>query len=580
MLKKLVDTTEKHGDAVADLCSSSSRLTWDTETEGLDWNRDKVCSVQVLADNSDTVYYFPFRHKEGVNLPEGLLLDLYDRVLVPEREQVGHNLGFDAKTSKKDGYRLANEGCYHDTLLDAHLLNENEPSFKLENLAERYVAPGADAAEETLLDLLLERFGGSRKRAKGNLHRLSAEDCLDYGCADVWHTRALHRFHQPHLDSWKLREVSEGVANYQRLLVQLEQRGLLLDNEERERLSAEAREKKEETLGELQALCDYEGFNPRSVPQVKALLGTPDTKAETLERLVESKGKNWQKAELVLRFRGWDKVGNTYYDRFPDFSYEGYLYPNLSVTGTYTGRLSCSKPNLQSIPRYNEVYKVKDCFVAPEGYELVEGDYSQAEIRVATHYAQDEAMREVILSGLNMHDVVAKQLGVPRFVAKTMNFSVIYGIGPRTYSKTYNVPFSQAKKFLGKYHDGYPGFRRLYNAADHTASTTGFIRLFTGRVRHFNSVRAPTHKASSNLVQGSVAELMRVTTLRLAREVPEFLPVLQVHDSLLGLVKKGETDKVIPRVREVMEDQPWCSLPLTVDFKRGTRWGQLKEVKQ
>jgi DNA polymerase-1 len=486
---------------------------------------------------------------------------------------VGYHYSFDIKMLHKEG--MAVPRSIEDSMLCAHLLNENEGSFKMENVCTRYIDPDAYKEEEKLIDLLVEWFGGSRKGAKGNLWRMPPDRVADYACQDLVSTRGLRDFQKEYLVEWGLHEVADGVHDYQLAIAQMEMNGLLLDTKLIDQYIEEADKECAELETRAEKLAGYK-INLRSSKQTQAWLEVASTNKEVLGMMIAGGD---ERAQLLLDYRIWSKVTGTYYRPFLKKMYNGHLHPNLSLIGTISGRLSCRAPNLQSIPRQTERYRVKDVFIAPPGYTLVEADYSQAEMRIATHYSQDAAMREILLAGKNVHRAVAEEQNMPYDIAKRLNFSVIYGIGARKFSKTYHVPYGQAKKYLGDYHRMFPGFRRLYNSADQKAQDTGIIRHYTGRLRHFNSPKmAPSHKASSNLIQGAVAEMMRLAITRLHAEVPEARQLLTVHDSILFEIPTNHVSALTPRIRTIMEDQNWCSLPLKVDMKAGPSWGQMKEL--
>lgn len=552
--------------------TQGGEIVCDTETTGLDWrNKDRVCGVCLLAGEKS--FYFPFRHEEGANLPERKLPDLVSRILPPDRHSVWYHYSFDYKMLFKEG--MSEPHTIDDSLLGAHVLNENEPSFKMENICTKYIDPDAYKEEEMLVDKLIERFGGSRKAAKGNLWRMPATDVWEYGEQDVWSTRKLRDWQRPHFKEWKLEEVYRGVMEYQLAIAASQQRGMQLNIDRVHRFMEEADGEADKRKAIIAKAAGYEA-NPNSSKQMQALFEVGSTAKDVMQMMA---GSGNSLAQTLLEFRVFSKASGTYYRPFLESrSLDDVLRPNINTIGTISGRPSCTKPNLLSIPRDVKKYPIKRVFVARPGMLYLEMDYSQAEMRIATHYAQDRRMTELLMAGADLHQAVADEQDMPRDVAKRLNFSVIYGIGARTFSKTYKIPYAKSKGYLSKYHLMFPGFRRLYNNADQKAQEQGYIRHFTGRTRRFNCQRAPTHKASSNLVQGAVAEMMRLATCRLRREKPHFHQLLSVYDSFLFEIPENVTIGEINEVRAIMEDQPWCSIPMKVDVKLGPNWGEMKDV--
>lgn len=569
----LVDD-DTYEEAIAHL-TQGGPIVCDTETTGLEWRKeDKVCGIGLLASGKS--FYFPFRHAEGPNLPERLIGDVCERVLRPGRLHIGYHYGFDINMLHKEGMCAPEK--IEDSMLNAHVLNENEPSFKMENVCTKYINPDASKEEDALIDLLVERFGGSRKRAKANLHKLPASEVAGYAEQDLWSTLELRDWQLPHLAAWGLTEVAVGVCEYQLVVAESERLGMQLDVSRVHEYMKEAEIKAQELEDAIAEKAGYKA-NPRSSKQMQALLNVASTARDVLDMLVA--GGN-ETAELLMDYRVWSKAVGTYYKPFLEcMTPGGVIHPNINVMGTISGRPTCSNPNMLAIPRDVKKYPIKKVFVARPGYMFVEVDVSQAEMRVAAHYANEVKMKKLFSNrGVDLHGAVAAERGMPRDIAKRLNFSVIYGIGARKFSKTYKVPYQKAKVYLNDYHEMFPGFRRLYNKADTIAQTRGYIRHFSGRIRRFNDPkRAPSHKASSNLVQGSVAEMIRLTIIRLRKEFPWARQLLSVYDSVLFEVPDTTTDEEINQIRKLMEDQPWCSVPMKVDIKKGFCWGEMEEIE-
>jgi DNA polymerase-1 len=195
------------------------------------------------------------------------------------------------------------------------------------------------------------------------------------------------------------------------------------------------------------------------------------------------------------------------------------------------------------------------------------------------HYTKDPKLMAIIEQGLNMHDVVAKEMNVPRQIAKNLNLSAQYGIGAPKFAKMYGFTVPESHRYLAGYHKTLPGMRRLAQMCDRTGQERGYLRLWTGRVRHFNCARASTHNGSNALVQGGVAEMLRIAITRITKEVPEVTPVLTVHDSILVYAHAHAWREPVRRCKEIMEDQPWCDIPIVADVKVSHQnWADAKEV--
>ena len=573
----LVTTVEEYERAVSHLNQDGSPIAWDLETTGTDWRGNHLCGVGLHGLGKS--FYLAFRHREGPNLPEKLIQDLWERVLHPERKQILFHGSYDLKVARHhDGYELPEPGNYFDALLQALLMNENEDSFKMEDLCRRYTNKNAGNQEERLLEYLSDRFGGSIRDAKGHLWKAPAKVVGPYGEQDVWNTRELHDFYLPHLKTWKLEQAYEEICEFQVEVARTELRGVLIDKENVPNLKLEAEINSRDLLRKIQEAAGYQ-INPNSSDQVCDWLKVKSSNRATLSRL-----KDCEEAEWVMEYRKWRKAISTYYQPYLAFmDDEGIMRCNLHLTspgvktkgrwnsrnGTISGRLSSSKPNLQQIPRGSESYRVKELFMARPGYALVELDYSQAELRVAAHYSKDERLNQLLRAGEDMHTTVATEMDVPRPIAKNMNFSAWYGIGYPTFARNYYLPEDEARDYLSRYHKMFRGIKRLYNACDTKAQHQGFIRLYTGRIRRYNCVESPTYKASNNLIQGTVAQMLQRAFTRCAKEVPECPIVLTVHDSIWFEVPLDGRDFYVAKLRAIMQDQPVFSLPMVVDAKAG-----------
>ena len=557
----------------------------DTETTGLNpWGTrttppDRVIGISVYTGND--AYYFPYRHSAGINLPMKTMEFFRSYLNNPNRTYRGFNYKFDMHMLWHDGVPYAQN--IEDGMLAVHLLNENEPNFRLKDISDRYHIGDGSLQESLLKEKVLaecSRLGifvslssSSPDNWKGKMWVLPPEDIEPYACDDVRLTSGLIDLCIPALQEWGLYDMWRQVNYYSNITTDMENRGMLLDMPLIEQYQGEQTTHLAEAMANLEQLAGRP-VNPNSSPQVCKLLGVKSSDAEVLEVLSGREDELGAMSRAVSAARGWSSVGSRYYTPYTSLcDTENTLRTSLNLMGTISGRLSSSGPNLQAVARKTDIFKVKDIFVARPGYSLVSADYSQAEMRLACYYAKEETMAEKIRNGADIHSSTAETLGIPRDAAKRINFGVIYGIGADGLSKQLHITKEKAKEFLDKYHGLYPQFRKLSRACEQKAEAEGFIRMWSGRVRRYD-INNPTHKAMSNLIQGGVAEIMRVTISRLAsivRDLQAFM-LLQVHDQIIFEVPDNNLCVAIPLIREIMEDFVFDPA-MTVDIKVGKSWG-------
>lgn len=563
----LVDTAHKFNKVLPDLLACPDPVV-DTETTGLNpWGSETHSPDRIIGLSIDTrrnAYYFPYRHKVGKNLNPKTME--FFRGYLGNRDRVigGHNYKFDMHMLYMDG--VPYNPHIEDSILSAHLLNENEPSFKLKELGDKYIAEDSSSEEK----ILLEKVGGRKDR----MNLLLPSDVEPYACNDVKITRALLDMHKPALQYWGLYDIWQQINYYEYISSLMENRGMLLDVELIHKYADEASTHLDRVMHDLEGVAKYK-LNPNSSKQVCSLLGIKSSAAEILEVLAE--GGN-EIASLVMLARGWGSVKSRYYTPYLNLcDTSGVLRTSLNLHGTISGRLSSSNPNLQAVARQTDIFKVKDVFIARPGYTLVSMDYAQAEMRLACFYSKEETMAQLIRNGADIHSSTAEELNIPRDAAKRINFGVIYGIGAPSLSKQLHIPQNVASGYLKKYHSLYPQFKKLYYACQNNAEKNGYIRMWTGRMRHYNQSN-PSHKAMSNLIQGGIAEVMRTSITRCLPVVNDLngYMLLQVHDQIIFEIPDENVKIAIISLKDIMEDFEFDPV-LTVDVKYGKSWGGMVE---
>lgn len=606
------------------------RVVVDLETTGLSpFGMDSLCGVAIAIPDNMTSYYFPFRHGKGFNLDIKYLEVLLN--VLSNRVWTTWNGKFDLKFMRKEYARLPApalarmgfeqwQAAYppkvEDVMLAAHLMNENDPNFKLKSVGERYgkfigYNPGeASAAQQELYKYLSEK-----QLAAGGMWKAPSEVVGPYAEQDVILTEKLRNMYETALKRWDLYELWQELNDYLVVVEKIEERGIQLDMD---RVLYNLNECDTESKNCLKDIENVTGIplNPNSAVAYRGYINTvlnnmdmpliPSTSIDYMEGLLETLPTDcglYNVVERGVQFRRWIKAKSAYYDAFVKYQVKGVLHPNLHQTGTVTGRFSSGEPNMQAIPRQESrpqpKNKVKEVFVARPGYWLVEVDYKMAEIYIITHFSKAKHMAEMLRAGVDVHAETAKMMGdIPRAIAKRINFAIAYGIGPKSFVEDVKamtgleISLAQASHYLNHHRTVHPEFSKLYVDMEIQAQQNGYIKMITGRMRRYNgrehfgkdgSKPSPYQKASSNLVQGSVGEIMRLASTEIDKQLGKDVhQLLHVHDSMLFEVPEGEYGYLFA-IKDIMEFSEICGnplmVPMKVDIKIGYRWSDLKEWK-
>ncbi len=591
--------TRKNFDRCLSWFTDCDRLIYDTETNGLKpWGAHRVVGVSLTEPRLRRVCYFPIRHAQG----ENLRWSHYRRLLwlLSQRSVVytGWNIKFDLEFLMADGMLFPRH--IEDVMLGCHHLNENDKPFELKRWAVKYADADAGLSEQDLAakvkKLMREQGIKTPKGAgtgawKGCMYLLPPADVEPYACDDVRSTEKLRRLvvSDCGLPLWASdryprtpMQLWRDSNAYLRAIAKMEIRGMQLDVRRMHRLIREAKRNERKAYKVLVAKAGHE-INVNSPKQMHAFLKVTSATKDILEEL------GTPEAEAVLSYRAWNKARTTYYERWLHWMDQDHvLHPNLNLHRVVTGRQSASDPNTHGVPRYRSEYKVKEAVVARPGYVLISADYNQAELRVGVSVAQEHNMAALFRSKpkpgkkhVDIHQLVADALQIERDEAKTINFMILYGGGEEKLSRKLKILVLKARKYLFKYHREYWHFKHASNFWANRARYQKYIRLWSGRIRHFNHPLANPKDAFNSLVQGGVAEMLRIAITTLARKLPKYdcHMLLQIHDQIIFECPVNLVDQVTPIIRHVMEDFPHWMIPPVADFKVGRRWATLKDYQ-
>lgn len=420
------------------------------------------------------------------------------------------------------------------------------------------------------------------------------------------------------LDEGKIKFVFEKIemplAN---ILVDMEERGILLDQVFLKKLGVKVDSELTDLTKKIHQLAG-ENFNINSSQQLARVLfeklgisvkglrktekgGVVSTGASELEKLK----KEHPIIEKILVYRELNKLKTTYIDALPELidSKTGRLHTTFNQTGTSTGRLSSSSPNLQNIPIMSKYGReIRKAFVAGKDFELVSFDYSQIELRVAAHLADDKKMIEAFNKGLDIHKMTASEIyNIPlekitpelRRAAKTLNFGILYGMGSSALAESTGLSREEAKKFIQEYFHDFSGVREYVERTKKNVEENGYTETLFGRRRYIPEIyssnwqlkREAERMAVNAPIQGSATgDIVKMAMIKINEWVKkeklekEVRMLLQVHDELLFEVKKELVEKVAPKIKDLMEGVTKLKVPLVTEIKVGPNWGEQKEI--
>jgi DNA polymerase-1 len=308
--------------------------------------------------------------------------------------------------------------------------------------------------------------------------------------------------------------------------------------------------------------------------------------------------------DLIQEHRQLEKLRGTYVDALPALvkPQTGRVHTSFSQTGSVTGRLSSSNPNLQNIPIRTEIGReIRGAIIAPAGSQLISADYSQVELRILADVANEELLIEAFLADQDIHAVTGARLfNVPleevtksqRGLGKTINFATIYGVSAFGLSSRTELTPEQARQFLEQYFRTYPRIREYIEVTLNEARERGYVETLLGRKRFFPELKNPSlpfnqrqaaeRQAINAPIQGTAADIMKIAMIRLHRELRDggyqARMLLQVHDELVIECPDHEIDAVVAVVRDSMQSAYSLRVPLKVDVEAGPNWRDLASV--
>lgn len=585
---RLLDTKTKSLEAISKI-KKGTPVAFDTETDSLSPFEAKIVGFSFTAD-SGHAYYVPIAHNY---LGVGKQLSMQDAREVLEKllqhPIIGQNLKYDFAILRSN-FGFENLSVYADTMIISWLLNPGE-SAGLDNMAKRHFNHD------------MVKFKDTVKKGE-NFASVSLEEACSYAAEDAWMTLKLYETLWPKLSDKLQKEAKEVEFPFVLTLLDMEAAGIRIDQAFFKKLKAEADETIAALTHDIYALAGRE-FNINSTQQLGQILfdelglkagKKTKTGYSTNEQVLQSLYEAHPIIPKILEYREIYKLRSTYIEpllKLAKKSPQSRIHTSFLQTGTATGRLSSKNPNLQNIPVKSEIgRRIREGFVAREGYRLIGIDYSQIELRLLAHFSQDEALMEAFREDKDIHAETAAKIFGPenaqkmRRIAKSINFGLLYGMGSRKLAETIHVSQSEAKSFIERYFASFPTVKNYLESIKAFAKEHGYVETLLGRRRYFDYesanafARAGFERESVNtLFQGSAADIIKLSMNKLHAEKVDKekrLMLLQIHDELIFEVREEIAEAFAKEAQEIMEKIYPLRVPLECSVAIGDNWGELK----
>ena len=589
----LLDNEAKLFDVINSI-SKGSIIALDTETTGLDACTDSLVGFS-FAFEEERGYYVPLTHTYlGVGEQVSKEVGVRGLRALLDFKVVGHNLKFDLKFICPY-LGIKSYEPYADSMLLAWLVNSEKPV-------------GLDKQSELYFNHKMISFKDTVKKGE-NFSSVNLEDAANYAAEDALITYKLyHRL----LEQLKLQDAEHLIAEAKEVefpfiqtLIEMEAEGIKIDTAFLEGFKGETETLLDELRQKIYSLAGGE-FNINSTKQLGVVLfetlGLPvgkktKTGYSTDEKVLNGLYDAHDIIPALLNYREVFKLYSTYIDPLLALGLENEdrrVHTSFLQTGTATGRLSSKNPNLQNIPVRSPMgAKIRKAFIADEGKMLIGIDYSQIELRLLAHFSQDATLMDAFAHDKDIHRQTAvaifgeEEADAKRNVAKTVNFGLLYGMGPKKLSVDIGVSTKEAKAIIEAYFENFPTVKTFLRGIADGAKEIGYVETLLRRRRYFNFETAPPmmkaayERESVNTVfQGSAADLIKLSMNAISelikKEKLHAKMLLQIHDELIFEVNEDEAEVLAEKFKNVMEGIYTINVPLRSSVNIGKNWSELK----
>ena len=579
-------------------------IAFDTETTGTDPLLAELVGISLSVKEGEG-FYIPIGHAEGKQLPLEKIAQALKPIFESERlAKVGHNAKYDMAVLHEAGLEV--RGLKFDTMLGAFLI-EPGAAIGLKKLAKSQLS-----IDMTEID---ELIGTGKKQI--TMAQVPIAAVAAYAAADADVTLRLLRVQQPRLAELGLRKLLDAVdVPLAPVLLDMELAGVKIDAAFLGEMSQRFDVRLKKIEKEVYQLVGYE-FNLNSPAQLgEALFGklalkapgerkTSTGKVSVAADVLESMQGMHPVIDFILEQRQLSKIKGTYLDALPKLvnPKTGRVHTSFNQTGAVSGRIASQDPNLQNIPIRTDLGReVRRAFIVEKGNVMIAADYSQVELRIAAHIANDPGLRAAFAAGQDIHRATAaKVLSIPldqvtsdqRSFAKRVNFGLLYGMGTQSLAQQAGISMKEAQRFVDAYFAGFPNIKTYIDETKRRAKGDGYVETLLGRRRYFPILQTQTRDARTNImqrtaereainhpIQGTAADIIKIAMINihaeLIRRQLKARLILQVHDELILEAPKKEANEVEALVRELMESAYQLDPPLKVEVGMGQNWDAVK----
>lgn len=579
-----------------DQASEAGKIVIDCETTSLNAMQAKLVGVAlgVPIGAGYKAAYIPFAHQEStqqipLDVAKTLLQPLFSN---PAIMKIGHNLKYDLLVLRQHGFEV---NTLDDTMLMSYVLHAGEHGHSMDELALKYL----NRTTITFADV------AGKGKAQKTFDMIEIPVATNYAAEDAEITGLLCNHFKPELSTNQVSSVYELTEKpLIPVIVAMEEAGICVNANWLNHLGQEFSQKMTSLAQEIYALAGHE-FNIASPAQLGEILfekhqmpgakktktGSYSTDVDVLEKLV---AQGFDLPKKVLGWRALAKLNSTYVEGLLKAinPATGRVHTSYSMVGAATGRLSSSDPNLQNIPiKSEDGRKIRQAFIARPGHKLVSLDYSQIELRLLAHFADVPTLQDAFLKGEDIHartacdvfgvtaDQVDKAL---RRRAKTINFGIIYGISAFGLAKQLSVSNQEASQMINAYFERYPGIDAYIRNSQRQAREQGYVLTLMGRKVYTPGIldknamlrQFAERQATNAPLQGSNADIIKRAMIKIHAFLKPYQAklLLQVHDELVFEIPDSESDEIVPKLKEIMENITQLKVPLVVGVGVGENW--------